>query len=274
VYILGILIVMAIGAGIGAWLGARHTPRPIDPPWDIPRVSQTFTTIVGTLAGFSIASSIFLANLTFARDSPAFGSLIGIFLIAFLIFVATAQEFGTTPNIATDDAAHLAAMRYGYLVAMMGYFVALALSWNALRLLLLAIDLTDIADVFRWILLFIVVTGAARLSVQHVGLLTTVARSSTLIVPVVGFAIAAIYRFVLVPALPALSPPANEPFAVAVVCFGVAAVGFVLQSGLIASRTSPRMSAAVLRLGEPAIVALLMAVTIVVTMLWAAVAVA
>jgi hypothetical protein len=33
VYVLGIILVVAIGAGVGAWLGGRRTSRPVEPPW-------------------------------------------------------------------------------------------------------------------------------------------------------------------------------------------------------------------------------------------------
>jgi hypothetical protein len=48
-FILASILSIAITAGIGAWLGTRRTQSQIDHPWDIPRVAQTFTTIVGTL---------------------------------------------------------------------------------------------------------------------------------------------------------------------------------------------------------------------------------
>lgn len=273
-FILGSILFAAVTAGVGAWLGTRRTPRRIDHPWDIPRVAQTFTTIVGTLAGFSVASAIFVANLTVARESPEFASLIGMFLLAFILFVATAQEFGTTPNLPNEDDAHTTAMRFGYLLAMTGYFLALTLSWNALRLLLLAIGLHDVAEIFRWILLFVVVTGAARLSIQHVYLMTRVARSSTLLVPISGFLAAGLYRLVIVPAVDWLRPPANEPLIVGVLCFAVGACGFLLQSGLLASRSSARATGLVVRSGEPVVVGFVATVTFVAGLLWAAVALA
>lgn len=274
VYGLGVAVLLGLTAAIGGVLTRRSETRS-QSVWDIPRVATTFVPIVGALAGFSVASTIFLANLNFARESPAFPSLIGMFVIAFVIFVAAAQEFGMTPNLpATAGTDYERLQRYSYLIAMFGYFIALALSWHALRMLLLTIGLDSIADIFRWILLVIVIAGATRLSVQHLYVLTSVTRTTCLLIPCVGFVAAAVFRLGVVPFVPAISVPADEPFVVAVACFVVATVGFGIQSLLLAIQDHEFAWSIADRHTEATLVAYLTAVTTAVGLLWLAVALA
>lgn len=269
-----VFLTIAASAAIAAALPVGPRPEPRQAIWDVPRVAQTFTPIVGTLAGFSVASTIFLANLAVTRESADFPSLIGMFVIAFVIFVGVAQEFGMTPNLPARDADYEHLQRLAYLLSMFGYFLALAVSWNALRILLLTLGLDGIADVFTWVLLFAVVAGTTRLSVQHLYMLTALPRATCLAIPAVSFVAAAVLRLGLVPNLPALAPVANEPFHVAVACFAVAAVGFALQSVILALHDEPRLAGLILRHGDRGAMAMLGAVGTVVGVLWIVVALA
>lgn len=270
-YTLGVVVLVALSALVAGGL-TRRRALPAAETWDIPKVATTFMPIVGALAGFSIASTIFLANLNLVRESAEFPSLIGMFVIAFVTFVATGQEFGMTPSLTPAPHPHYAKLqRLSYLIAMSGYFVALTVSWSALQLLLVAIGLAAIADVFRWVLLVVVLAGATRLATQHVYLLTTVARASCAAVPAIACAGAAIFRLGVVPAT-GLAIPANEPFVVSVACFAVAALGFGLQSLALALHDHASAWRLVSAHWERGIVVYLQAVTVAVALLWLTVA--
>src|SRR5688572_16768145 len=108
--------------------------------WDIGGTARTYTTIVGALAGFSVTSAIFIANLTVARQSATFESVIALFLIAFLIFISSAMQFGTTPNLpAPPSELYATVQSYSYVLASTSYYLGLCLSWLGLPLLLAAI---------------------------------------------------------------------------------------------------------------------------------------
>lgn len=252
-------------------------PRAAQPPavWDVPRVAQTFMPIVGALAGFSVASTIFIANLTVTRQAPGFPSLIGMFVIAFVTFVGAAQGFGTTPNLPDSvDPQYAHRQRLAFLLSIFGYFIALALSWNALRILLLALALEPLADVLTWVLLFAVVAGATRLAAQYLYMLTVLPRASCLAPPAIGFLFAATYRLILVPLLPGVAAPPNEPFLVAVACFAVAAVGFGIQSMVLSLHDWPVFATTMGRTGDRVVMAQLAVVSCVVGVLWIVVALA
>lgn len=268
------LVLLASGL-IAAGLPMKRRDAPPHAMWDVPRVAQTFTPIVGALAGFSVASTIFIANLTVTRQTPEFPSLIGMFVIAFVIFIGAAQEFGMTPNLSGNrDPGYEHMQRLAYLLSMFGYFIGLAVSWNALRILLLALGLDPIADVFTWVLLFAIVGGSTRLAVQHLYMLTMMRRATCAAIPAIGLAAAVAFRLVLVPLLPGLAAPPNEPYVIAVGCFAIAALGFGFQSVILSLHDWPTCATVIHRCGDRILVALLAMVCTAVGVLWIVVALA
>ena len=269
-----VLILILVASGLGAF--ALPTKQRAAPPvglWDVPRVAQTFTSIGGALAGFSVASTIFISNLTVTRHAPEFPSLIGMFVIAFMVFVGAAQEFATTPNLPDrTDQDYEQLQRFAYLVALFGYFIALAVSWNALRLLLLALELDPLADVVSWMLLFAVAAGTIRLALQQLYMLTTLTRRTCLAIPTIGWAMALVFRLILVPFVPGLTAPPNEPFLVAVGCFGVAALGFGVQATILSLHDSAAFRVVLQRAGERVVMGLLAMVSTIAAVLWIVVA--
>lgn len=270
------LVLALIASGLTAFaLPAKPRAGASPAMWDISRVAQTFMPIVGALAGFSVASTIFIANLTVTRHAAQFPSLIGMFVMAFVIFVGAAQEFGMTPNLPSDGDRHYEQLRrFAYLLSMFGYFVALAVSWNALRILLIALNLDSVAEAFTWVLLFAVLAGTVRLAVQHLYMLTTLPRSSCLAIPLISWSLAAVFRFALVPMVPALAAPPNEPFMVTVGCFGVAALCFGMQTACLSLNDSVTFRMALARFGDRTVMGLLAMVSTVVAVLWTVVALA
>jgi hypothetical protein len=232
-WILGVSLTVAVSVVIAFALMRFKEEREITLMWDIPRTAGTYTTIVGTLAGFSVTSAIFVANLSVVRDSPEFEGVMGMFLLAFIAFMGTAMQFGATPNLANNDESYVLVQRYAYMFANLGYYHGIALSWLALRLLLLAIGLDYLANIFTVVLFVTVLAGAFRV-VQFNLHLTTQSSIACLAMPLLAFGCAGIYRAGIVSLAGDLWPEDNAPLMLALVCFASATAGFFLQSLLLA----------------------------------------
>jgi hypothetical protein len=210
---------MVIAGAIILLLFGGHDVRPPSLLWDIPRIAQYYTTIQGFLAGFSVTSAIFLANLSVVRDSPEFEGVMGLFLLAFLAFIASAMAFATIPNAVDDSSPSFGTIqRLTYMLSLLGYFSGIGLSWLALRLLLLAIGLTYLADIFVWVLLVVLFAGSSRVCFFLNSALMVNRRGASL-VPVIGFSIAIIYGIVVAPLFSDLWPGRNAPLMFGLVCF-------------------------------------------------------
>jgi hypothetical protein len=248
-WVVGVLALIGVTATISLALN-RHPRQTLAPiPWDIPRVAASYTTILGALAGFSVVSSIFIANLTVARESPEYESVIGMFLMSFIIFLSSAMEYSTTPNLAEDDPRFIRLQRLAFCYANEGYYIGIGVSWLALRLLLLAIELPYVAGVFTWLLLFSVFAGAIRMG-HFLFRLTLLDRLACLVAPLVAVAAAAIYRLGIAELLPGAMPPHHEPFLIAVIGFGAGAAGFSIHSVIIAFGDEPKGQQLISRFGD------------------------
>jgi len=225
-------------------LSIRLRPGPIQPVLDVPTVAQRYIFIVGTLSGFSVASAVFLAGFIERTGSPALLTVIGMFLIAFLTFIGTAMIYGTIPAAPVGDAApdrFLGWQRTIYVMANCGYFVGLSLSWFALRPFLIAIKLDFLADIFTWLLLVAGLAGATRISL-HLHGLTLHNLHACFNMPLIGFGLAAVYRFLLVPAFPILWPPMHAPLVFAVIGFLLTGTAFLLDTVMLALGPEHRVS--------------------------------
>jgi hypothetical protein len=108
------------------------------PPWAIPSLTGPFTGVVGTLAGFSVASAAFIANLSLARESPTFASIIGMPLVSFLILATSTMIYRSTPSATPvgECDPDSAAQRLSHLLGNTSYFLGLTVGWLALSPLL------------------------------------------------------------------------------------------------------------------------------------------
>lgn len=70
-WVVGVLLLLAIGAGLVLLIGWRPRASPSPPLWDIPALRGTDTGVVGMLAGFSVAGAIFIASLGPAQRKKA-----------------------------------------------------------------------------------------------------------------------------------------------------------------------------------------------------------
>lgn len=162
-WVIGVSFLLTAIAIVTLAVGWR--PKELTPPiWDLPRVATTFTGVAGSLAGFSVASAFFLANLTAVRGSESFGLVIAMFLIAFVILISAAMLFAAVPNLAlppeSPDYPRLQAA--GFVFGSVDFHLGLSLAWLALRPFLLALGLRSVADLFVWVMLVAVIGGGVR----------------------------------------------------------------------------------------------------------------
>jgi hypothetical protein len=269
-WLAGTAFLLLVTCGLSVLVGRRLSPTSGD-IWDIAGTARTYTTFVGTLAGFSVTSSIFIANLSVARQSANFESVMALFLIAFVVFISSAMQFGTTPNLVTPTGEFYRTVQgYSYLLANASFYVGLCLSWLGLPLLLAAIDLDYLADIFIWLVFFAILGGAMRVSSSGLNVFARTDLLAGLSLPFICFSAAALYRL-LAGQLDELLPAEHGTVLFAVVCFAAAAVGFSLQSAMVASLRQEATAGFTARFGRQVLVAYTGAVFTAVSLLWLAV---
>lgn len=273
-WVVGVLGLVLVCVSVGQLIARGAGSEPAANLWDLPRTTSTYTSIVGMLAGFSVVVTIFFANLTVARSSPEFETVIGMLLVAFILFVASAMQFGTTPNLADrTDEGYLSTQRISYQLANLCYYCAITSSWLSLRLFLLAIGLPDLAAVFTWILFFAAFSGSLRMS-QFTWRMSTLSRRSCMVVPFLAFGMAAVYRLAIAGQIPGLLPGRAEPFYISVCLFAAGALGFSWQSSLIMTGDMRQAEPAIRAKTDRLLLAYLQTVSTLVAMLWLSVALA
>ena len=235
-WIVGTLIVFAVG--VAAIVAIGRTPRatPGPPPWDMSSLGGIYTGIVGTIAGFSVASAIFIAGLDVARTSPLFATVMGMVLVAFLILVFSALIYASTPN-APDTAEHAVAQSLSHVLANMCGCLGLTLSWLALVPLLRMLELSSLALVFTWMLLFVTLAAGGWVAIFAYHLTTATARAC-LAIPLLGFGLAGFYRLIAARLWPALWPATDAALQFAFIAMGVVGMIFAFHLGLLAAHGS------------------------------------
>ena len=269
-WIVGTLILFAVG--IAAIVAIGWTPRatPSPPPWDISSQGGTYTGILGTIAGFSVASAIFIAGLDVARFSPVFATVMGMLLVAFLILVFSALIYASTPNLPrVDDQA--VSQSLSHALANMCGCLGLTLSWLALVPLLQMLGLPSLAVTFTWLLLFVVVaaSGWVALFAYH---LTSATVRACLAIPILGFGLAALYRLVAARLWPAVWPATDAALKFAFVALIVAGVILNLHLALLAAHGSEKGQRLLRRDGHRLVLAYSAAYSLAVGLTWLAIA--
>jgi hypothetical protein len=268
-WIVGTLILFAIAIASVVAIGWAPRAEASPPLWDIPSLGQTYTGIVGTLGGFTVASAIFIASLDSARRSPAYATVIGMLLVAFLILVFAALLYASAPQAwDADDLAHQA---MSHLLANMGGCLGLSTSWLALVPLLELVELPALAETFTWLLLTVALGGAAWTALFAFRL-TTARAAACLAIPIIGFGLPALYRLVVVPLWPALWPATDPALQFVFFSLAVAGLMFALQSILLLTHGDKRVQQRLRRDGHWVILAYSEAAVLAVGLLWFAVA--
>jgi hypothetical protein len=270
VWILGIAALFAAALLLAFALSQSPRKAPPPPPWDVGAVAQRLIYIVGSLSGFSVASATFIAGYIERKGPSGFDTVIGMFLIAFLVFVSTAMMLSIIPAKATDRALkdHLHNWQHTiFILAICGYYLGLSLSWFALRPFLLAIRMDFLADVFTWVLLVAGFAGASRLGL-HLYVLTAHPKVSCSLVPVIAFGAAALYRFGLVPFFPGLWPGEHASLIAAIIAFAIFAAGFSVDSLMLSLGPKHPLMARLMRPGSRALLLYVQATALAAALIW------
>jgi hypothetical protein len=237
--------------------------------WDVPTVASAFAELCGSLAALSLAAAVFIGTLS--ERTGEFEASIGFFVIAFLVLVAAAMQFGATPNSrASDSDEFRSAQSISYVVAASSFYLGLGMTWLGLRLLLLALELETAADILTWVLFVSIIAGALRIAMnlyRH----TDVPVLTCALVVVVAIAGAAFYRLVLVAAWDDLWPARDEPLWLSTVAFGTTVVGYAYQTFVLATYGERQLESIVTKLCQPLLALYTMNVIQTVALVWLAV---
>ena len=229
---LGVLVTVVVAMAVSYRLSLLKPSPQIASMWDLARSSGTYITISGSLAGFSVTSAVFLANLRVLRDAEEFEGVMAMFLFAFIAFIGAALQFTSTPNAPATDPDQLKVQRYSFVLANLAFYQGIAQSLLGLRLLLLGIGFVQLADIFIVVLLFVTVAEAFRIGRMNMHL-TTQSPIACLAIPMVGVACGAAYYGVASIVGAGLWPQTDAPLKMAVVCFVSTATGYTLQNVLL-----------------------------------------
>jgi hypothetical protein len=268
-WVIGVSWLLLGSAAISVLLALRSRPNPALPLWDVSRVAGSYTTIAGSLSGFTVASAVFIANAT--RGSFEFEGAVGMFILAFLVLIASTMLFATTPNLAGDvTQQYLTDQHLSYMMANTTFYVGIAISWLGLRLLLLAIEFNDFAETLTWVLLSAVLLGSMRLS-MHLYRHTTINALACFAVVPLAMAMALLYR-ALGDTFDALWPDRDQPLAFATVAFFVAGTAYAYQTLLLTLHGHARWEAMIARVGQRWTIAHAQASVTIIFLVWLAVA--
>jgi hypothetical protein len=161
---------------------------------------------------------------------------------------------------------------YSYVLANASFYLGLSLSWLGLPLLLAAIGLEYLSDVFIWMVLFAILGGAMRVSSSGLNVFSQVELKAGLALPALCFATAGVYHLAGRELIDDLLPADHGPTAFAALCFAAAAVGFSLQSMMVGALRRESTSAFVATWGRTTLIAFAAAVFTSVSLLWLEVA--
>jgi hypothetical protein len=267
-WIAGVVMLMLVAIALVQALGLRQRQAPAWPLWDIPRVAGFYTTIVGSLSGFAVASSVFIANL--ARGDPEYEDAMAMFIIAFLVLIGSTMQFAATPNLAETAPGYVADQQLSYTVANVSFYVGIAVSWLGLRLLVLASGFETLGTILSWILFFSITAGAMRLS-MHVYRHTLLSRLACFSIPAIAAGLTVIYRFGAVELVPELWPADNQALSFAVVAFFAGGLAYASQTTLLSWHGNPAWERIVARWGPRWLLGYCQASVLTIYLLWLAV---
>lgn len=281
-WVIGVVALLVLSALLAQPLGWRQRELARPPMWDIVHVASTYTPIATGLAGFSVTSAVFLANLTSAGRSNELASIIGLFLIAFVTFVGATLIFATIPRPSEPErtADVVRSQRLIFVLGNVAFFVGILMALLALRPFLLAVGLDRLAEIFTWLLLFTVIAGILRIGLFVHRLLGVDARAHAAM-PVIALAAAITYRYVLCQAFPGLWPAPlaggraaalEAMLMLAVVTFASAAGAFVGQSLMLSVYGNARVERVIADVGHRVMLGYAQAVSTSITLLWVATA--
>ncbi|MDP3897317.1 MAG: hypothetical protein Q8Q62_11645 [Mesorhizobium sp.] len=216
-----------------------------------------------------------MAGVSVNRQTPAFQTMIGMLLIAYIVFTGTAMMFASTPGRPSptkgEDENFARLQRFSISIAMLGYGVGVSIAWLTLRPLLVAIELTELAKAFTWVLLVTTIAVCARWVLFLYRLFET-RRVAANLLPVLGLGFASAYYLILREAYPQLWPAGNAPLTIVMILFGIVVIGFGTHSMMLTSYGSDAFNARLATYGHRITLAYYTAATGALFLLWFAVA--
>jgi hypothetical protein len=272
--ILALLLLLVVLSGTLVALGWKKNDPVPEILWEPRAFAASYTSVIGPLAAFSVASAIFMAGVSVNRQTPAFQTMIGMLLIAYIVFTGTAMMFASTPGRPSpskgDDENFERLQRFSIAIAMLGYGVGVSIAWLTLRPLLVAIELAELANTFVWVLLVTTIAACARWVLFLYRLFET-RRFVASLMPVLGLGFASAYYLILRHAFPQLWPSSNAPLTIAMILFGIVLLGFATHSMMLSSYGSDEFNAVLAKHGHRITLAYYSAATGALFLLWFAV---
>ena len=228
-WILGLFILAAV-VGAPALAVPRHRLRPHPQSlWDLPRVSQIYTTVVGSFAGFAAASTVFVARLGFDRPTQAFEEVMGLLALSFMMLATSAMQFGNMPNAPIEGETFARTQRLSFLVSNVAVTAGIIASWLSLQSLTAYIGLAGLSEALGVFMLLVVALGLLRLA-QYLFDCTALPGRICVLIPAIAVLGSSAYFFIFRRFAPNLLPPAGEPFHYAFTAAISVGLGFAGQS--------------------------------------------
>ncbi len=270
IWVFSLMVFVGLFAGL---LARKRSSREFAADFDLETISEDYAAITNPLAGFSIAAAIFLANLSGVAEPSYFADVMALYLIAFLMLMATAIIY------ASFRVARMRSLPQNsyeihcvlFIVSNLSFYLSLSVSWLGLRPLLLSIGLPYLADVFKWLLLFALFAGAIRLGAWLHTLLGVRLMASVLI-PVVPMAAAIAYGQALAGRSAAAWPNSNPVLSFGLLVFAIGALGGGVETSMITFYGQQGFHHRLLRFGNMLIAPYVGIAITAITLLWFSIA--
>lgn len=263
------MLLLALTGSAAAFFNRRRTAPAASVRWDVPSLATAYAGIISPLAAFSVASAVFLAGLTRSTQTRAFEQVMALFVFAFIILMGTSLMFATLRGgIAMGESSleFSVARRVMYVLCNFAFFLGLNVSWLGLQPFLTALDLTQLSRVLSWVLLFSILSGAARQGAWCHTLLGASRHAPYTLTAVAALAACA-YRLGLVPLLRGLWPAAAT-LTLCLIVFAFAALVFAVETMMIRLQGDSRAQTRLARIGPAVLPSYISAAVTALLLLW------
>ncbi len=229
-WLLGVVGLMAAVALATTFLGAGSDAPLPEVLWDLPNQARTYTTIVGSIAGFTATSVVFAARLGIDRPGPEFESVMALLVFGFFVLLASAMQLANTPSAPGRlDPEFVEVQRLAHLLANVSFSQGLSMSWLALLPLMHLVGAVQMEALLRWFLPLTVILSGLWIG-QYLDDMTPVRGRAARTLAPIGFTAAAVYVLALAPAFPWLLPSELPLVRLAAVEALAATVSYSLQT--------------------------------------------
>lgn len=192
-------------------------------------MSQIYTTVVGSFAGFAAASTVFVARLGFDRPTQAFEEVMGLLALSFMMLATSAIQFGNMPNAPIEGELFARTQRISFLLSNVAVTAGIIVSWLSLQSLTAYIGLVGLSEALGVFMLLVVALGLLRLA-QYLFDCTALPGRICAMTPAVAVLGSSAYFFIFRGLAPHLLPPTGEPFHFAFTAAISVGLGFAAQS--------------------------------------------